>query len=235
MRIKSSWVVGLIVVLIIPRICRAEEESKPGKLHLYGTLDVFVPSNSGDGLWSDIQSGMRQLSGSGYSSVGSIQSNAAVGGRLGIMMELAEAFDLGLSGGFIAGPHSDSSILAAGGGKSATLSDKRDISYFRFLVEPTLNVKMSDVSSFHLGAGLGVASGRVEEAISCSGSACVVNGAVATNTSTWSGFTWEVSPYFSYKSVLFGGRYAGFPKFNGNSNNSKIEWTSAGVFSGFRF
>jgi hypothetical protein len=178
---------------------------------------------------------MTQLSGAGYSSAGSIQSKAAIGGRLGAMMDLAEAFDVGLSAGYIAGPHSDSSILAVGGGKSATFSDSRDISFFRFLVEPTLNVKMGETSAFHLGTGVGIAQGRVQEAVACSGGACVVNNRLASNSSSWSGFTWEVSPYFSFKEFMLGARYAGFPTFKGNSNNSKIEWTSVGFFSGFKF
>lgn len=233
-RRNFAWIASLIIVLAISGAA-ADDEPAPSQIHLYGTLDVFLPANAGDGLWNDIQTGMSQLSGSGYSSLGSIQTNAAVGGRFGVMLDVTSLFDIGISGGYIAGPHTDSSILAVGGGKSATLSDTRDVSFVRFLVEPTLNVKMSDASAFHLGTGLGVASGRVTEAIACSGNACVVNGALATNSSSWSGFTWEVSPYFSFRNFIFGARYAGFPKFNGNSSNSKIEWTTTGFFSGFKF
>jgi hypothetical protein len=218
-----------------PRLSRAQAEPPTARFHPYGTLDIFTPANAGNGLWNDIQGGMAQLSGEGYSSLGSIQTSAAIGGRLGVMMDLAEAFDLGLSAGYIAGPHTDASILALGGGKSATLTDGRDVSFFRFLIEPILNVKMNESSAFHLGAGIGIAQGRVRESIACSGAACVTNGSLATNSSSWSGFTWEVSPYFSIRRFLIGARYAGFPTFNGNSINSKIQWTSAGFFTGLRF
>jgi hypothetical protein len=236
MRVRNIVWAGLFgTIIAIPQVSQAEEEFQSGKIHLYGSVDVFLPGNAGDGLWDDTQVGMKQLSGIGYSSVGSIQTDAAVGGRIGIMAQVTESFDIGFSGGYISGPNSDSSVRAVSGAQSATLSDKREVSFVRFLIEPTFNMKMSDITAFHLGAGLGVAEGRTEETISCTGNACVVNGNLAKNASSWTGFTWEISPYFSVKNFLFGGRYAGFPKFKGNNNNSKIEWTSAGLFTGFKF
>lgn len=224
----------LIVILAIPQIALAEE-FVAGKIHPYGTLDIFLPANAGDGLWDDIQGGLSQLSGAGYSSVGSIETKAAIGGRIGIMVQATEAFDIGVSAGYIAGPNSNSSITVAGGGKTGVLSDQRQISFARFLIEPTVNVKMSESSAFHLGAGLGIAQGRTEETFTCTGSACVTTGNIAKNSSTWNGFTWEVSPYFSTSKLLVGARYAGFPKFKGNAGNSKMEWTSFGFFAGLKF
>lgn len=236
MKRSFAWTGVLMgAILAIPHISQAEEEFEAGKINFYGTFDVFLPANAGDGLWDDTQVGTQQLSGMGYSSVGSMKTTAAVGGRLGLMVQIVEAFDIGVSGGYIAGPNSDSSITAVGGGMSAILSDKREVSFARFLVEPTVNVKMGESSAFHLGAGLGLASGRTEETITCTGNACKVNGNIAKNSSTWNGFAWEISPYFSHKHGIFGARYAGFPAFKGNSNNSKIEWTSAGFFAGLKF
>ena len=211
-----------------------EEEFQAGKLRAYGTFDIFAPTNAGDSLWNDVQSGMGQLSGMGYSSTGSINTRAALGGRLGLMVQVTEEFDIGISGGYIAGPNSNASVSFVGGGYSGVLSDKRDVSFARFLLEPTLNVKIDKSSAFHFGAGLGVAQGRIKETITCSGSACSVNGNVATNYQTWNGFTWEFSPYFSFSDFLIVVRYAGFPTFKGDTISSKIEWNSWGAFIGFK-
>lgn len=224
----------LIVVLAVPAIAPAEE-FVAGKVRPFGTFDFFLPGNAGDGLWQDIQGGMSQLSGVGYSAVGSIETKAALGGRVGVMVQATEAFDIGVSAGYIAGPNSNASITVAGGGNTGVLTDERKVSFARFLIEPTLNVKMSESSAFHLGAGLGIAQGRAEETFACTGSACVTTGNIAKYSSTWNGFAWEVSPYFSTSKLLVGARYAGFPKFKGNATNSKLEWSSFGLFAGLKF
>lgn len=226
-----AWT-AVFVLLVIPHASRAEESKK---IRPFVTLDLFLPGNAGDGLWQDAQTGMRQLSGAGYSSVGSIESKAAIGGRIGIMAPVSEAFDIGFSGGYIAGPNSDVSITATGGGRTGVLTDKRELSFARFLVEPTFNVKMSDTSAFHMAAGLGVAHGTTRETATCAGTACTVNGTIANYSSTWDGFTWEFSPYFSFSKGLAGLRYAGFPKFSGSATNSKVEWTTLGFFGGITF
>ena len=233
-RIAAVHIGVLLAILAIPSATLAEE-FKAGKVRPYGTLDIFLPANAGDGLWEDVQGGMSQLSGAGYSSVGSIKTTTALGGRIGFMVQTTEFLDIGLSGGYIAGPNSDSSITLSGAGNSAVLADKRKISCLRFLVEPTLKFKMSERSSFYLGSGLGFAHGRTEETISCTGTACVTSGTIAKNSSTWTGFSWEISPYFSTNGILYGVRYAGFPKFNGNAANSKIKWSSFGFFTGVKF
>lgn len=220
-------------ILMMPQSSLAGAGFEEGKYHVYGTFDAFLPANAGNGLRDDMQAGMNQWGGMGYASVGSIETTAAVGGRLGVMVNLAEEFDLGISGGYIVGPNSNCFISLAGGGKSAVVSDKREVSFIRFLVEPTVNAKMSEYAAFHLAAGLGIAEGQTEETFTCMGTACLTN--TGHDISTWCGFTWEVSPYFTIKDFILGARYAGFPEFKGNSSNAKIEWTSAGLFTGFKF
>jgi hypothetical protein len=149
------------------------------------------------------------------------------------MVPVVEAFDIGVSGGYISGPNSNSSIAAAGGGKSATLSDDREVSFLRFLVEPTVNAKLCESLAVHLGAGLGVAQGWTEETLNCTGDACKAY--APKNSATWTGFTCEISPYLSIKHGLVGFRYAGFPEFGGNAGNPKIAWTTLGFFAGLEF
>lgn len=146
---------------------------------------------------------------------------------------MADAFDLGFSGGYIAGPDSDVSIAAAGGGFSAVITDKRDVHFVRFLLELTFNAPISESAAFHLGAGLGGARGSVKEAFTCVGNACAISS--RSYSSSWTGFSWEVSPYFTLSRGMLGFRYASFPKFKGNSENSKIEWSTVAFFAGVAF
>ena len=203
------------------------------KLKVFGSVDTFLPGNAGNGLRDDAQAAANQLGGAGYAVTGTVETRAAIGGRLGVALPVNSALDLGFSAGYIAGPNSDATLVARSGLLSATLSDQREIHFFRFLLEPRLNVPLGEKSAFHLGGGLGVAQGSVDETFTCAGNACLI--ASQEKSSTWSGFTWEVSPSVTMGHGVLGIRYAGFPKFNGNANNSKIEWSTIGFFGGFEF
>jgi hypothetical protein len=175
------------------------------------------------------------ISGVGYTTSGTIETKSAFGGRIGLLMDVSKDWGMGVSGGYIAGPNSDVIIRATSGAQSANLTDSRKVAFTRFLLEPVFHAKITNDTSYHLGAGLGFASGRTEETVVCTGNACVTNGRIASTSSNWTGVTWEISPYFSFSKVLLGFRYAVFPKFKGNDQNSKIEWTSASLFAGLKF
>lgn len=223
-----AWTV--VLALLAVSAARAEER----KIKPFGSLDLFAPGNGGDGFRDDAQAAVNQLAGAGYSSSGSVETKTAVGGRIGVATAVNPSLDLGLSVGYIAGPNSDATVNISGGGLYGVLADQREVHFVRFLFEPRLNVPINDRSSFHFGAGLGVAQGTVEDTFTCSGSACLTSG--QKTSSTWSGFTWEVSPYLSFGNLTFGLRYAAFPPFKGSSNNhAKMDWSTIGFFAGFEF
>lgn len=204
---------------------------RAGRLSL--ALDIFTPANAGDALGTDFQDGASALAGLGYSVNGKVETNAAVGFRLAYFAALSPSMDFGGSAGYISGPKSEGSLSVAGGGLSGVLGLERSISFFRFLVEGRKRFPFSDRAAFSLGAGIGMANGRVSQDLTCTGSACTTNGSKTTSSASWSGFTWEVSPEIGYRSLIVGLKFAGFPKFGGNSDMSKIEWTSTGFQFGF--
>lgn len=225
---KNMITAVLIVFAFISTV-----QAEPLSLRPFIAAEAFLPTNAGKGLESDSLAGASALNGIGYTTLTTVETRAAIGFRAGIKARVSEVVDLGLSGGYIIGPNSDVNITATAPGLTGVLADKREVKYARFLFEPTFNAKMSESSAFHLGAGLGVAQGTVDETFACTGNAC--NLASLKTSSSWSGFTWEVSPYFSSGHAMYGIRYAVFPKFAGNSNNSKIEWSTFAFFAGIVF
>lgn len=207
--------------------------AEPLKLRPFVAAEVFLPTNAGKGLETDALAGASQLNGVGYTTLTTVETRAAIGFRGGVTTKVSKSFDLGLSGGYIIGPNSDVRIVATAPGLTGVLTDKREVNFLRFLVEPTFTAPLSETSAFHLGAGLGVARGSVKESFACTGNACKVS--TSKQSSNWTGFAWEVSPYFSTGHAIYGMRYAQFPKFSGNANNSKIEWSTFALFAGVVF
>jgi hypothetical protein len=209
----------------------------PSLLRPYGTVDVFLPGNAGKGLQDDAQSAANQFSGPGISSSWSVATKSAAGFRAGVQAPVTEYLDVGLSAGYIWGPNSDAGVTLAGPGGSATLRDQRHVQFFRALVEPTLNAPLGNNFAFHLGTGVGVAVGNVQDDGACAGNACsaVPSANFQSFSSNWTGLTWEASPYVTMGSAMLGFRYAGFPTFKGNSNQDKMPWNTFGFFAGALF
>ncbi|MBI3289060.1 MAG: hypothetical protein HYZ74_06045 [Elusimicrobia bacterium] len=226
---KNIWLVLVLSGTSFSIAARAESID----LQPFILAEAFLPMNSGKGLENDALAGASQLNGAGYSTLTTVQTRTAIGFRGGVKGELSDSFDLGVSGGYILGPNSDVTITANAGALSGILTDKREIRFVRFLVEPSFKAELSDTKYFHLGAGLGVARGSVEETFACTGNACLASS--AKTASNWTGFTWEISPYFTTGHATYGFRYAGFPSFSGNSNNSKIDWSTFAFFAGIVF
>lgn len=200
------------------------------RLRLFGSLELMTPGNVDRGLKDDIASTYRSA---GLSGVANVDTSGALALRIGLRQDLDERFDLGFSLGFIGGPNTDvTATFSDGAGGTALVTDKREIGFVRFLAEPTVHYPLSRNSAFHLGAGLGVAHGHVDEKFTCAG---VCPAATSESSSSWTGFTWEVAPYVSVDKLLLGFRWAGFPKFKGNAGNSKIDWTTGSIFAGIQF
>lgn len=222
-----SWLVACVVLVA------SSAGAEPVKLRPFGTFDWYTPGNAGKGLEDDAQAAANQLSGTGYTVTGTVETKGAPGFRAGVVGELSPSFDLGASAGIILGANSEATLNATAPGLAATLRDDRTVRLFRVLLEPSLKTKMSERTAFHLAAGIGVAHGRVEDEYNCSGNACLISR--QSYSSTWSGFTWEISPYIVADKGLFGIRYAGMPKFGGNDNQSKIDWQTLVLFAGLKF
>lgn len=198
-------------------------------------LDLFGPANAGNDLQDDMQIGASALAGLGYSVAGSLQTKAAAGFRGSYLRPLTDEFSLGGSLGYLVGPESEGALNVAGGGLSGVLTVKREVSWFRVLLESRAHFAISERAAINLGGGVGLANGRVNQELTCAGSACTVNGSKTTSSASWSGLTWELSPEFTYSRFLAAFKVAGFPKYKGSSNLSIIKWTTTGFQLGFLF
>lgn len=228
----SRALLGVLLIGVgapVPSHARTE----PIYIHPYLTADYFLPGTAGQGLFNDANAVASYLNGIGYSVTGQMLTKPAPGLRAGFMLQFSRYFDLGFSFGYILGPKSTLEIKATAPGLTGTIKDQRGITFMRYLLEPVFSVPINDTWVFHLGTGGGIAQGKVEEKISCTGNAC--RNVEVTGRSSWSGLTWEVSPYVSYGQWMFGARYAAFPEFKGSSSNSKIQWRAGAVFAGARF
>lgn len=228
----SRALLGVLLIGVgapVPSHARTE----PIYIHPYLTADYFLPGTAGQGLFNDANAVASYLNGIGYSVTGQMLTKPAPGLRAGFMLQFSRYFDLGFSFGYILGPKSTLEIKATAPGLTGTIKDQRGITFMRYLLEPVFSVPINDTWVFHLGTAGGIAQGKVEEKISCTGNAC--RNVEVTGRSSWSGLTWEVSPYVSYGQWMFGARYAAFPEFKGSSSNSKIQWRAGAVFAGARF
>ena len=211
----------------------APEHRNFGKLIL--SLDFFQPANGADDFFNSTQKAMDSLANMGYSSSGSVETKSGFGGRVGYLASINKYIYVGPSAGYIGGPDATATLLVAGGGKSAILTNDRSVGFFRFLVEEQTYIPLDHKFSLMLGGGLGFASGNVTESVLCNGTACIAPGTTTKNSAQWTGFSWEVSPGVAYSNFFLAYRYAGFPSFAGNDNLSAIHWTTSEVVAGFAF
>ncbi len=215
----------------VPRPCHALGGNGKG----FVAFDLFLPGNGGDDFFNDVQKEADILRNMGYTSAYSAQAVRALGGRGGFLFAVNEKFKAGPSVGFVAGPNASASMLLTGGGLSGTLTATRDVSYFRTLIEQRLSVPLGEKFSFDLGGGFGMAYGAVKVKVHCVGSACLSSGSTNSESSSWSGLSWEISPGFSAGDFFFAYRYAGFPPFKGTDGLSPINWTTSGFTTGWAF
>lgn len=178
---------------------------------------------------------------SGYAAAGyTMKTSVGIGGRVGVRFPLRDndvADVCGVSIGYVKGPAAAikvnaESALTPGG----TYNENINTSFFRILYE---NAKTYPVGSgsarFSIGAGVGAAYGRIESKATYRGSFIPVFGAAsATNSTTWTGFTWEINPAvvipFRTIEMELGARIAGFPKLKGSNKFSEFSWNPFGVY-----
>jgi len=205
-----------------------------GKGRIFASLDYYLPSNAGNGFKDDAQATAVALAGIGYNVTGSVKTSGGFGGRVGFLVPISEIVALGASGGYISGPNSTANLVLTSGGNNGIVTVNRSTAFLRFLIEERTKFPLSEQSAFQLGAGVGAAHGTIADKLVCTGSACTRPGVSESESATWSGFTWEITAEIMFRNMIFGSRFAGFPKFD-DSNLSKMEWTTPGFFFGYAF
>lgn len=221
-------------------LARAQEVKAPPKgrpWRFFLAYDYFFPENSGQGLKDQFAAQSQKLLAQGYSSTQStLNTEGGTGARFGVFFPMDKRSDLGVSFGYIIGPTMNGNFSAFGGPGFGGETINRTVIYLRYIAQSHFNFPVTEKLSFHMGSGLGLATGRVEQTCDQSGTvACPV----INTRSTWTGFSWEFTPSVSYKlkaaDARFGLRYAGFPDFNGNEQIAPIFWEAYGIFIGASF
>lgn len=217
-----------------PRQTPSDSLRPYGRGRIFTSVDYYLPANAGDGVRDTFQASIVEAIGLGYTAASySAKTTGGLGGRLGYLIPVSESVELGLSGGYVNGPKTTGKINVSNGGFTGAIAYNRSVSFLRFLVEERTKFPLSEKSSFRVGGGIGVAHGTVTEDVTCTGPACLKT--ATSESTTWSGLAWEFTAEFMLQSMSFGSRFAGFPKFKGDTNLSKIEWTTPGFFFAYAF
>ncbi len=208
----------------------------------FGSLDMFTVANADDRHENLLKSHKANGNIGSYS----LNSDAALGFRVGALYPIEDIADVGLSWGYVSGPNGERKV---DGVKDLEYSRR----FYRFLVEGRKDFKYNDKIAFLGGAGLGVAYGR--QAITEPRASYNSNGALTHPVADkyFSGLAWELTAGAVYKAtdkmnVEAGLKYAGFPSCPndpptltpGSANYSEGEmtgmnWSTLGFFVGVRF
>src|ERR1019366_8405924 len=99
----------------------------------------------------------------------------------------------------------------------------RDVIYIRELVEGLYLVPVNKKVGVALGAGLGIATGRVAQGCQSSGTLVCP---FVSEQHTWTGFTFEISPSVRWRATKLidlraGPRFAVFPTYNGTATSGR--------------
>ncbi|OGS07756.1 MAG: hypothetical protein A2270_04960 [Elusimicrobia bacterium RIFOXYA12_FULL_51_18] len=234
MKIVKVLVLGAFVFGICKPVSAMSFDVKNVKY--FANLDLFTVGTSDSRLDNQLK-GSKAV---GNLSTYKINTDAAIGGRIGALYPIENLADVGLSWGYIAGPNGDIKI------NDISKYQEFNRRFFRFLAEAQKTVKINDKFSFLGGAGLGWAWGKQEFKTKYE-YANVENGIVVdTADDNFNGLSWELSAGATYKAteklnVDLGVRYAGFPhapnthNINNNGDVSGMDWNSFGIFTGVHF
>ncbi len=194
--------------------------------YYFGEPEVLLPSNADDGFKKETKVLVRGLAAAGYSSAWKLDTESALGGRLGVMFPAGSLGDLGLSAGYIAGPVSKLTLTT--GGK--IFEFKREVRFRRILAEYRKEYPMGEYWSFVPGCAAGLAFGRVE-----------MKTGEGMDSKVWSGLSWDISARFLRRmtklDMYFAVKYAGFPKFDKDESKGlpKMNWEAIGFSVGLAF
>jgi opacity protein-like surface antigen len=240
---------AVLVSIFVMGICKpvSAADFSVNRLKYIGSLDLFTVANADDRMDRRLRA---------YRSVGTISSyeldtNAALGFRIGALYPIEDVADVGLSWGYISGPSGTSMTVDGDDGSIRDYDFNRRFS--RLLAEARKEFKHSDKISFLGGVGLGVAFGREE--IVNTGLPDYERGILQPTTSDkyFSGLTWELTAGAVYKAteklnVEAGLKYAGFPPCPGGPPTRRtgdneyrdgqftgMNWSTLGFFAGVSF
>lgn len=163
--------------------------------------------------------------------------DAGMGGRIGALSPIGEnGFFLGESIGFIKGPKGTFTVSDGNSpsDNNARVEDKT--SFLRIMAEARKHFSINKVLGLRLGAGIGLAMGKIEETFSAFSSPLTFSG---SSSDEWTGLTWEITPSILFKAgetnIELGVTYAAFPTLSENDNFYKFKWNPFGLHLGVEF
>lgn len=202
-------------------------------LHPFAQFDRFLVTDA-DETWKEELASLPPQGPIFQENEGFIaHTDDATGGRIGIMKDFRH-FDVGLSAGQIVGPSAD---IATRNNSFpfGSFGYYRQIrsSFTRFLLEAKYDLPVSGWLILRLGAGAGMAFGKLSIGTSPRpGYPAYLD----TVDDSWEGPTWEISPTAVIRikkiGIEFGFRYAHFPENSGTVLFSEFEWNPIGYFVG---
>jgi hypothetical protein len=206
---------------------RKVEWSK-SRAHFFFSTEYYAVENAKDNAVDNTAAAQTYYS--GYVLNGSVNSAGAYGGRIGLLYDVNDNFSAGISGGYIYGPsitQSASGAICVGsvcGMESESGHIHADA--WRILAEFRPTFPIDQDWKAILGWGAGIAIMHINEDALSNGPSYQSS----SGSANFSGFTYEVSPMLSYKSLGVGARYAVFPSFSGSSEVLPFKWQTWGVF-----
>ena len=247
MKIVKVLLVGMFVLGVCKPAGAMDFDVK--NIKYIGSLDMFSVANAADRSERRIKAWKT----AGWVSSYKLDTNAALGFRIGALYPIEDVADVGLSWGYVSGPNGELKMT------TPDRIEKQDINrrFYRFLAEGRRTFKIDDKFSFLGGAGLGLAYGREEHENTTAGAELRRNDAgalVPTKSDKYfSGLAWELTAGAVYKAtdklnVEAGVKYAGFPSnpadpptLERGSENFEdgdfpgMNWTTLGFFVGVSF
>ena len=236
----------LIASVFVLSVCKPANAFDLESVKAFGNIDLFTAGTAENRL----KQGLKDEKAAGDIATYSLDTDAALGFRIGAMHPIEDLVDIGLSWGYIAGPDTD--VKATMG---QTYKFKADRRFYRFLLEGRKDFEINDKVSALGGIGMGWAFGRSEWIRKLPAVEYTEQGAIAPTSRNYyfNGFTWELSAGVSYKAtdkinVDLGIRYAMFPRMKNehdlyvdpdgslsNFGQTGMQWNTLGFFTGVRF
>lgn len=185
----------------------------------------------------------------GYLSIGYDSASAAaketggLGMRGGVFwLSRKRPVALGGSVGYVLGPDEEVTLNAvsdfAEDGRQQKLVET---DFMRVMLEAQTRTPLTRRTELRIGGGVGLARGRIRQDTGNAGSfvSALEYPASQSNTRTWDGVTWEVSPALAFigevMQVELGLSYALFPSMDADNTFNAFDWSPVGLHLKFEF
>lgn len=234
MKRKSSLVVSVLLALMFIGGGAAFAESSR-KIKLFGQIEYWSTEDAFKDTKDAFTASVEDPDSPFFE--GSNKVDAGVGGRFGFLSPIAEnGFLLGGSLGYIKGPKGTFTLSDGDNPSTNNLHQEDETTFIRALAEARKHFTINEKVGIRIGAGLGLAKGKIEETYSGKLFSTPFSGSASK---TWTGVTWEISPSILFKAgetnIEFGITYASLPTLDEDAEFFQFKWNPFGFHLGLEF